>query len=176
MLLHSWAQSSQTSCMWKWFFEHPNLMLDPECPLIPAVRLLEHGDRTFIVTPVRPWRSATCNLRRLLERVRDGFNALAWLHRHEISLNHFHEPFISLYAQLTGTAKERRGPAGSPERFACTEKLPDQPASSFPSGVPDVHLGQMSHGLPWSEVTADNDPRVPGPRLVSLCGYALPQR
>lgn len=176
LLVHIWPRFSKTSEMWRWFFERPDLMRDPACPLLPAVRIIEHGHSTSIVTHSPP-RSlhfdvestanghVYLNMRRRLERVRDAFQALAWLHAQGVSLNFidsFEETFVPSYAQRAGPEHLKRTVPGCPERFACTEVLPSQPAMPFPHGP-----RHGPSGLPWSAATAMEEARVAGPRLVS---------
>lgn len=160
LLLHSWPRNGQQSCMWKWFFERPTLMRDSACPLLPAVQMFEHGHRSFLVTAARPCstRHLSDNMRRRLERVRDVIHAMAWLHQHNVSLNYIHRyqyPFLSLYAQPASHQQTKRGPPGKPEPYSFTEQLPERPP-------------RLSPNLPWCATSANDDPRVAGPRNVSL--------
>lgn len=172
LLLHIWPRQCQTSNMWRWFFDHSILLADPACPLLPAVQLFEHGQCTFIAThsPPRCDRIASdravLNMRRRLERVRDGFQAIAWLHRQGVSLNvigSFRDTFEVSYAQRIGSERAVHGIAGCWERFAFTEDLPEQPDVPFTGGTTYFRPA----GLPWAPPTASHDPRVAGPRLVS---------
>lgn len=173
MLLHIWPRESQTSQMWTWFFQHPQLMADSECPLLPAVNLLRLGENVGVVTHSPPRSTSSLygrtlfSVRRRLERVRDAFKALQWLHRYGVSLNfigHCEDTFIASYAQRVGAEEAKAGPAGSPERFAFEEVLPKPPEVPYPSKTPQ----NSPPGLPWCAVTAVCDPRVAGPRLVSV--------
>lgn len=175
LLVHAWPRESQTSTMWQRFFEHPHLLRDAECPLIPAVQLLNDARCVFVVTHSPPRACgveqgySSLNMRRRLERVRDAFKALAWLHQQRVSLNfigEYDDTFVSSYAQRVGPEHVKRSPAGYPERFAFSEEVPEEP--NVPYSVGPGGSEKLPPGLPWTAATANNDPRVPGPRVVSL--------
>lgn len=168
--------------------KRPEVLFSVESPFYPTHQVIRYSSQLGAVVWQCPPHALSYDLapgtsphrdelRRILERAHDAFANLAILEEWGLSLNHYVDDhwvrwmstgtgqggyWIPAYLEYNMTAD---GP-GKLERYGVyEERLPAPPATAWPM-APTWGEGGIA-GLPWSHVSAYNDPRVAGPRLVS---------
>lgn len=165
----------------------PNLIYSSESPFLPIYDAIDYRSRDdfgLVIAQCPPFPlgnrllpdEGQDELRRALERSRDLFQHLATLRKHGVSLDG--QRPSDQWSECFLTSKPQ-GPWQVPAYLAPSyedtsklarlgqwdEKLPEAPKDAWPL-APLKGRGGIA-GLPWSQITAYNDPRVPGPRVVS---------
>lgn len=172
-----------------WFHmaaKRPEVIYSETSPFYPAYEIVNYNSQLggiiwqsppHPLTPSLIPDSERDELRRILERAHDVFAALATLEEWGISLG---GGWSSDWDRWPSTLSGGRGcimPAylqrsiseQEPGKLTASgfheERLPAPPATAWP--MPPLCGNGGIAGLPWSQVTAYNDPRVAGPRFVS---------
>ncbi|PWN26872.1 hypothetical protein BDZ90DRAFT_193913 [Jaminaea rosea] len=169
----------------------PTLLYADDSPFFPIHDAFCYSKQTQLGAVI--WRTPPCplahrlgpglegpdELRRILEKMRDLFSHLVVLREHGVSLDgqkmgerwHHslaydashptgHGPWIlPFYLQPTHSPS---CPGKLARLSHWEEKLPPVPKDAWPAGSTTVR------DLPWSQISAYHDPRVPGPRAVIL--------
>lgn len=175
---------------------HPDLLYSDDSPFLPTYDVFEYNKDAKLgaaITQCPPFplgpdlipdSGRQQELRRILERAHDMFASLAALHERGISLNNRIEygwadslstardlwggedsAFFLIPAYLSKTL-DSCNPGKLSRAGIWEESLPAAPATAWPM-APLAGKGGIA-GLPWSQVTAYNDPRVAGPKIVSV--------
>lgn len=167
--------------------KHPERLLSDDSPFFPIYEVLSYNSQVGIAIwqpPPHPLGyslfpdSGRDELRRVLERAHDLFANLATLERWGVSLNagyissHW-ERWITTWGKGNGCivpaylrkVVSEKDPGKLAPAYLYEERLPSPPATAWPI-APLSGNGGIA-GLPWSQITAYNDPRVGGPRFVS---------
>lgn len=163
---------------------HSELLYASTSPFLPIYDTINYGKENlgFVVTQCPPFPlgcrllpdSGQDEVRRVLERARDLFSHLVALKAHGVSLDGQRPSDEWSDAFLTG---KPYGPFLVPAYLEPSyqksskltrlghsiEDLPAPPEDAWPL-APLMGRGGVA-GLPWSQVSAYNDPRVPGPKL-----------
>lgn len=167
--------------------KHPELLYSNTSPFLPiydafTYRKKDHIGVVISQCPPFPLSSRLLpdegqdELRRVLERARDLFAHLAALRQCGVSLDGQRPSSRWEDCFLTGVSggpwlipaylePSYQDPSRLTRLGHCSERLPLAPRDAWPLS-PLKGRGGIA-GLPWSQVTAYNDPRVPGPTIVS---------
>lgn len=166
----------------------PEIIFSDDSPFLPIYHVLEYNELEGLGAII--YQAPPCPLgphllpdegpdevRRILERAHDCFANLAVLEEWGISLNRSYQHswshsittqseaplLVPAYLQRTLNVRSP-GKLGRDGHYE--ERLPPPPPTAWPLS-PLSGKGGIA-GLPWSQITAYNDPRVTGPRIVSL--------
>lgn len=171
--------------------ERPELLYSSDTPFFPYHDVIEYSDTSdigIVITECPPYplshllapgQAGTRNeLRRVLEYMRDLFTHLVTLEKHQVSLKGqrpgegWRDSFVTAYSRPSflsaylepATSNEHPGRLARSHLYE--ERLPEAPADAWPIAPLEGDGGIA--GLPWSQLTAYSDPRVKGPKTVSV--------
>lgn len=172
--------------------KQPDLLYSPESPFWPIYDAVEYSptyEIGVVITQMPPFPLSRLlapgqtrtrdELRRVLERMQNFFQHLVTLEEHGVTLNGT-MPWDSWIDSLYITSSTRfwlipaylqrvtdgQGSARLARGDRYEERLPAPPVDAWPV-APFEGEGGVA-GLPWSQATAYSDPRVQGPRVVSI--------